>query len=295
MKRRPIAERGDIYQIVTDRIIALLEQGTVPWHKPWVGGGLMIPRNLVSKKAYRGVNVFMLGAAGYGSPWWVSYKQALALGGHVKQGEKAHIAVFWKPLEVEDKESKSGKMKTVRLIRYYNVFNVEQCDGIKYPKPEKRSKKFDPIAEAEKIVSEMPNQPTITHNEQRAYYNRAGDIVNMPKADTFDKEVDYYGTLFHELTHSTGHESRLHRSSLTESAGFGTETYAKEELVAEIGASFLAANAEILDRTVNNSASYIAGWLKRLRNDNKLVVQAASQAHRAVDYILGNIEDEKSE
>jgi antirestriction protein ArdC len=275
--------RNDVYQIVTDRVISLLEAGTVPWRKAWAGGD-EFPKNLASGKAYRGVNVWLLSCAGYGSPYWLSYKQAQARGGSVRKGEKSSIAVFWKRLETTDKAT--GEAKTIPMLRYYRVFNVEQCDGVEYPKPEAREVTFNPIAAAESIVESMPARPEITHNEQRAYYQRSSDKVNMPKRDTFNAETEYYSTLFHELIHATGHESRLGRLQ-NDKSNFGSSSYAKEELLAEMGASYLNATAGIVESTIENSAAYIASWLKRLHDDRKLVVTAAAAAQRASDFILG--------
>lgn len=278
-------EKTDVYEIVTDRIIDLLEQGVVPWHKPWAGGSNQIPSNLVSKKAYRGVNVWLLSCAGYSSPYWVSYKQATELGGQVRKGEKSTLVVYWKMFENIDKAT--GEKKTIPMLRYYNVFNVSQCDGIKVPESDEIvTIDFDPIDEAEKIVNNMQKKPRITHNDQRAYYDRANDYVNMPNKETFDKVESYYSVLFHELTHATGHEDRLGRLQKDVSR-FGDSSYAKEELVAEMGASFLCATSGIIERTLDNSAAYIASWLKALKNDKKLVVSAAGKAHAACDYILG--------
>jgi antirestriction protein ArdC len=282
----------DVYQIVTDKIVELLEKGTVPWSKPWtvIGGRGVMPTNLVSKKPYRGINVWMLAAAGYGSPFWLSYKQATDLGGSVRQGEKSSLAVFWKRGEVEDKDT--GEMKKTFLLRYYRVFNVEQCDGLekhlpKVEKPKKGAKKFNPIAEAEQIVEGMPKRPDIKHGGSNAAYSPLFDIVKMPPRESFVDEPKYYTTLFHELTHSTGHASREGRfAGCTEDAKqFGSENYAKEELVAEMGAAFLCAVAG-LDSTTDHSAAYIKGWLKALKDDRKLVVNAAAAAHRAADFIL---------
>lgn len=282
----------DVYQIVTDKIIDLLNKGTVPWRKPFtvVGGRPQIPMNLVSKKPYRGINVWMLAAAGYASPYWVSYKQALSLGGNVRQGEQSTLAVFWKRDEVEDK--KTGDRKRVFLLRYYRVFNVEQCDGLeaklpKIEKPKKSAKKFNPIAEAERIAEGMPKRPEIKWNGSRACYSPMFDRVAMPVKESFVSEPEYYSTLFHELAHSTGHESREGRfAGCTEDAKqFGSEPYAKEELIAEMSAAFLCAISGI-DQTADNSAAYIKGWLKALKNDHKMVVHAAAAAHRAADFIL---------
>lgn len=278
-------EKLDVYQIVTDRIIDLLEQGVVPWHKPWAGGRDAAPANLVSKKPYRGLNVWLLGSMGYSSPYWVSFKQCQELGGQVRKGEKSTLVVYWKMLETIDKDTKEKKV--IPMLRYYNVFNVTQCDNLKYPEIEDvKVNDFNAIAEAEKIVANMQKSPVITHNEQRAYYRRDTDLVNMPVKESFGKEEEYYNTLFHELTHATGHESRLGRFQ-DKVNRFGDTSYAKEELIAEMGASYLCAVAGIIDRTIDNSAAYISNWLTKLKNDKKLVVSAAGKAHAACDFILG--------
>jgi len=287
MNEQQETTRSDVYQIVTDRVIELLEAGKVPWHKPWAGTEAQAPRNLVSKKPYRGINVWLLGAAGYSSPYWASFKQIKERGGSVRKGEKSSIAVFWKRVVVVDKET--DEKKVIPFLRYYRVFNVEQCDGLEYPKPENvRPLDFNPIEEAERIVAGMPNKPTITHNEARAYYRPVTDTVNMPKKELFTAEPEYYSTLFHELVHSTGHESRLARKvKENEWSAFGSESYSKEELVAEMGASYLSALSGTFHVTAKNSAAYISNWLAALKNDRKLVVNAAAQAQRATDFILG--------
>jgi len=283
---------SDVYQIVTDKIIAMLEKGTIPWRKPWscVGGRPAMPMNLVSKRPYRGINVWMLASAGYQSPFWVSYKQAEKLGGSVRKGEQSTLAVFWKRGEIEDKET--GEMKKTFLLRYYRVFNVEQCEGLgkhlpKVEKPKGKTKKFNPIAEADKIVEGMPKRPEIRHQGDSASYSPLFDIVKMPIRETFENEPKYYTTLFHELTHSTGHASREGRFAgcQEDAKQFGSETYAKEELVAEMGAAFLCAVSGI-ENTADHSAAYIKGWLKALKDDRKMVVHAAAAAHRAADFIL---------
>jgi antirestriction protein ArdC len=291
---------GNVYSIITDRLIALLEKGTVPWHKPWsTNAGDCLPRNLVSRKAYRGVNVFLLHAMAYGNPYWLTFKQAQELGGNVKRGEKASPVVFWKWLDLDEQDEK-GKPKRVPMLRYYSVFNVSQCDGIQTPLPEGKQREHTPIETAEKIVADMPKRPTVEHGGNRACYSPALDRVEMPHAQAFKNGEDYYSTLFHELTHSTGHESRLNRKGVAGSEGewaaFGSTPYAREELVAEMGAAFLCGQAGIVERTLDNSASYLAGWLERLRNDNKLVVLAAAQAQKAADFILAmKHEGEESE
>jgi len=280
-----------VYQIITDHIIEKLESGTVPWHRPWKSRGY--PINLISKKPYRGVNVFLLGCSGYVSPYWLSYKQAQDLRGNVKKGEKASIAVFWKQVQVDDKNSETGeiKKKTIPMLRYYRVFNTEQCENInpeKIPVPEIKQN-FQPLQQCEFIINNMPNKPNIQHKTQQAYYQPSGDCINMPLQNTFENSEEYYSTLFHELTHSTGHSSRLNRHQKNHcSHHFGSQDYSKEELVAEMGAAFLCGHAGIEMKTLENSAAYIKSWLSKLKDDVRLVISAAAQAQKSTDYILNN-------
>jgi len=288
--------KADAYQVITDRMVSLLEQGTVPWQKPWQSGDL-VPRNLVSQKAYRGVNVFLLHAMSYASPFWLTFNQAKELGGTVKRGEKACPVVFWKWLDVQE----NGKAERVPFLRYYSAFNIAQCEGI----PQRRipalngiKREHGPIQEAERIVAGMSKRPEVKSGLDRAFYSPSGDFVGMPSSGQFRTPEDYYSVLFHELTHSTGHESRLNRKGVSGSDGewsaFGSTPYAKEELVAEMGAAFLCGQAGIVERTLDNSAAYVSSWLARLRDDRRLVVQAAAQAQRASDFILGRTFGEES-
>ena len=275
------SKRGSIYEQITDRIIALLESGTVPWRKPWKAQ-TGLPRNLVSKKPYRGINVFLLHAMHYESPFWLTFKQAQELGGNVRKGEKACPVVFWKQLEVEDK--KTGEPEKVPMLRFYYVFNASQCDGLKnLPAPVEI-----PIlsTQPEAIVANMPQRPEIKHGMSKAFYSPSEDIVGMPDRARFDSEDGYFGTVYHELIHATGSKSRLNRPTLTESMGFGSDPYCKEELIAEMGAAFLCGQAGIAN-TIENSAAYVKGWLEQLQNDRSLIVQAAAQAQKAADFILG--------
>jgi antirestriction protein ArdC len=287
--------RKDVYSIVTDKILAELERGVVPWRKPWASDE-RFPMNLASGKEYRGINLILLHFAGYASPYWLTFNQINERGGRIRKGEKSTLVTFFKTYLKDKATGKSIKGKpenpencdSIRVLRYYLVWNVEQCEGIDYPKPEQRSIDFNPIAEAESIIAAMPKLPVITHNESRAYYRTTTDTVNLPKHETFENPQEYYSTAFHELTHATGHASRLNRFSKDETShAFGSGSYAREELIAELGASFLSARAGILHRTLDNSAAYISSWIKRLKDDRKLIVQAASKANRAADYILG--------
>lgn len=291
-----------VYSVITERMIALLQQGTIPWQKPWSGQD-QAPQNLLSHKPYRGVNTFLLHAMAFKSPYWLTFKQAQELGGHVRKGEKACPVVFWKWLEPKSADaSAESKTKRIPLLRYYSVFNVAQCDDIpesRIPAPETTTRQHEAIEQAEQIVTGMPKRPSIEHGGARACYWPSFDRVDMPEAEAFSTAEDYYGVLFHELTHSTGHESRLARKGVAGTEGewsaFGSTPYAKEELVAEMGAAFLCGRAGIVERTIQNSAAYVASWLERLKGDNKLVVMAAAQAQKAADFILGtehNKEDE---
>ncbi|KMY65619.1 hypothetical protein AAU61_21315 [Desulfocarbo indianensis] len=272
------------YQVITDRIMELLEQGTVPWHKPWSGGGEAM--NLVSKRPYRGINRFLLNVAGYATPYWLTLNQANKLGGKIKKGSKSTPVVFWKLLEKEDE--KTGEKKELPVLRYYRVFNLEQTEGIEGPPTEElEEQEFTPIERCELLVAGMPNPPSLQHVRQSAWYRPSQDLVNLPKPESFESSEEYYSTLFHELAHATGHETRLKRPTLTDMAPFGSTNYSKEELVAEMTAAFLCGATGIDNITIDNSAAYLNGWLKKLKKDNKLVVHAAAQAQKAADYIQG--------
>lgn len=267
------------YERITDRIIALLSQGTVPWHKPWKAS-TGLPRNLITKRPYRGINVFLLLSMSYESPFWLSLRQVNVLGGTVRKGEKSCPVVFWKQMAFEDKES--GEKRNVPLLRFHHVFNVAQCDGIKgIPVVESVA-----VTKPAEIIAHMSEKPHIKHGMSCAYYSPHEDMVGMPERERFDTEEGYYATLFHELIHSTGHDSRLKRLSLGAKSGFGSDPYCKEELIAELGAAFLCGHAEIVERTIDNSAAYLQGWLKQLQNDKTLIVSAAAQAQKACDFIL---------
>lgn len=277
-----------IYDQITERIIALLEQGTIPWHKPWKAR-TGLPRNLLTKKPYRGINVFLLLTMSYESPYWLTFRQALQLGGSVRKGEKSCPVVFWKQTTIADKES--GEPQKIPLLRYYHVFNVAQCDGLKMA-TEPMETSVNGLAQPEEIVAHMPQRPEIKHGMARAFYSPREDYVGLPVRERFEQAEGYYATLFHELVHATGHESRLNRATITEKAGFGSNPYCKEELIAEMGAAFLCGHAEIAERTIDNSAAYLHGWLEQLRSDKTLIVQAAAQAQKAADFILGKLQED---
>jgi antirestriction protein ArdC len=277
-------------EIITENVIKQLERGVAPWRKPW---STSIPRNLISKKSYRGLNVFMLATQGYGSPYWLTFNQAKQLGAHVRQGEKSTLVSFWKFNEYAKENGKTGELenKTSVLLRYYRVFNVEQCDGLRPLYGDDR-KPVNPIAGCESIADRMPNPRRIERHSQ-AFYRPSADMVGMPSRNCFESPEAYYSTLFHELTHSTGHKSRLNRfEESTTDHQFGSESYSKEELVAEMGAAMLAGTAGISHVTLGNSASYLQTWITRLKSDSRLIISAASHAQKATDHILGKTQDE---
>lgn len=281
----------DIYQEVTDQIVAMLEQGVVPWRCPILGRqSAGIPKNLESGKAYRGVNVFLLALTawtkGYESSFWLTFNQARQKQGSVKKGEKSSIVIFWRQYETTDKET--GELKKVPVLRYYRVFNVAQCDGIAAPDAVTYTPTdFQSIEAAEAIVKGYAEGPAVEHGGARAYYRPSLDMVRMPEPTRFASGEEYYSTLFHELAHSTGHSKRLDRKLDTEPKPFGSPDYGREELVAEMAAAFLSAHAGIQPATIENQAAYVGGWLKQLRNDKKLVVAAAGAAQKASDWIRG--------
>ena len=282
-------KRGSVYDLITERIIAMLEAGTVPWRKPWQAKS-GFPRNLVSGNCYRGINVFLLHAMSYESPFWLTVKQAQQLGGTVRKGEKACPVVFWKQLEIEDRES--HEIGKIPMLRFYYVFNTAQCDGLKdIPAPVVETPLSAPT-KPEEIIAFMPQRPEIKYGMRKAFYSPAEDIIAMPDRERFENEAGFFSTLYHEAIHSTGHVSRLNRPTLTESAGFGSNPYCKEELIAEMGAAFLCGQAGIGEGTLENSAAYLQNWLEQLQNDKKMIVQAAAMAQKAADFVLGTKFDE---
>lgn len=273
------------YKVITDRIIERLESGVIPWKKPWNGGGC--PRNLISKIEYRGINPFILGSVGYAQRDFLTFRQVTSLNGHVKKGEKALPVIYWNFSEKTDKDS--GEKIKIPFLKYYNVFNVEQCEGI----DEHIEKLTDnPDKEPLKICTEvvegyLSRESTLKleHSENRAYYSPSKDLVMMPEFKRFNSKEEYHSTLFHELVHSTGHVSRLDRG-ISKSSPFGSADYSREELIAELGCAFLCGLSGIEPETLDNSTAYIQGWLRALRADAKILVQAGGKAQRAVDYIV---------
>lgn len=266
-----------IYEMVTNQIIEKLEKGTVPWRKPFQSAQAV---NWKTQKPYRGINTMLLDAGEY-----ATFKQIKEAGGSVKKGEKSHIVVFWKWIDVEEKESE--ETKKVPFLRYYRVFEINtQVEGLD-SKREVVEYSHNPIERAEEIRAGFIHSPTYSSMPGRAYYKPSTDHINVPSIKEFENVHEYYSTLFHEMIHSTGHQDRLNREGIISLNMFGDESYSKEELVAEMGASMLCGVAGIDNETIDNSASYIQSWLRALKNDHTLVVKASQQAQKATDYILG--------
>ena len=239
-------KKKTVNQLITERMIERIQStGLLPWKQPWATPN-HIPRNLISQKNYRGINAFLLHSLGYLSPCWLTMKQANTVGGNVRKGEKATPVVFWK--FVERDELQDGTRKPYALLRYYNVFNVEQCDGIPENKlpdlPEPRT--VSTLDIAEQILEAMPQKPVIHHRGSRAFYTPLTDEIQIPKQQQFNGDPQYYATLFHELTHATGHEKRLARKEIMKLTMHGDHDYSNEELVAEMGAAFLCGHCGIL-------------------------------------------------
>ncbi len=280
--------KTDLYQTVTDRIVAALEAGTKPWSKPWAGGGAM---RRASGQDYRGINQLLLtltaSHAGYSSPYWFTFKQALEVGGNVRRGEKSTEIVFYKQLTVQDKNAPEGTdaEKKIPMLRSFRVFNADQCDGL----PDRfhpAAAIVDPKVRDDRAEAALRSSgATINEGGAQAFYAPGRDAVQMPPFATFATVGGFLSTLAHELTHWTGHSSRLDRLKATP---FGTPDYAREELVAEIGAAFICARLGVAGEHIDNHAAYLASWLKALRGDKKLIFKAAAQAQTAADLVLVN-------
>jgi antirestriction protein ArdC len=272
----------NVYAVITERILEALANGVVPWRKPWQTEA---PQNLITRREYHGVNVFLLQSQPFESRFWLTYNQARSLGGTVKRGERGTPIVFWKITERDDDEAETRKGF---VLRYFTVFNILQTEGIEVPKTAVRPP-FNPIEACERIVRTYAEPPRIEHGGERACYVPSQDRIHMPTRADFPRAEEYYSTLFHELAHSTGASHRLARKGIIDPTRFESHDYSFEELVAECCSAFLAAHAGISPATLENSAAYIASWAKKLRSEPRWIVDAAAQASKAADLILGRL------
>lgn len=300
MKQQQNFTKKDVYQEVTQQVISALEQGHIIWKQGWNNLGL--PKNIAAGNQYRGWNLFYLNFItlykGYKTPYFITYKQAQDLGGNIRRGEKGYQIVYWALVDnrnktVTIKDAETGEEKEehsqYRVPKFYVVFNIEQTEGIEFPKVKALfQNSIEKLEICEQVIDNMPNSPKISNAGDRAYYSPIQDKVTMPLPSLFHSMEEYYSTLFHELAHSTGHEKRLNRKELKEHDGFGGENYSREELTAELTAAFLCAISGIEQKTLTNSTAYIQGWLKALNNDKTLILKAASQAQAAADFILNH-------
>ena len=291
----------DIYTEVTNRIIAQLEQGVIPWKSPYFSK-VGFPRNYSSGKPYHGINVFLLGCLRYTSPYFLTFLQAKELGGHVRKGEKGSLVIKYGTYtkEVEGVASTQATEEKSKFLKGYTVFHASQIEGIEFPEPQNVPELPASAAcdRAGEIVAAMPKAPAMHEGTAIPCYRPSTDSIHMPERRFFTNEEAYFSTLFHELSHSTGHASRLARASLLENKGMDAQgearkTYAEEELVAEMGASFLCAHAGIIEAELENSAAYLQGWIDALKSKDAKgwIIRAASQAQKAADFIL-NIQPE---
>lgn len=271
----------DIYKEITDRIIREMETGIIPWQKPWVSRGGAISHS--TGKPYSLLNQLLLGREGE----YITFKQCQEEGGKIRKGEKAKFVVFWKFLPVIDEETQEEKQ--VPFLRYYSVFHIDQCEGIEAKHMESLPELAETDTTAESIIADYLNREGVHMIHQTgndSYYQPSTDKIVLPLIEQFKGTAQYYSTAFHELIHSTGHPKRLNRIDAT--AFFGTESYSKEELVAEIGAATLT-NLSGLESaaSMKNSSAYIQNWLQVLKNDKHFIISAAGKAEKAVNLVLG--------
>lgn len=287
-----------IYEKFTNLIIEKLEQGVIPWRQPWSSLGL--PSNYLSKKPYKGINLWLLLCFDHQYPYYLTFKQVQELGGKVRKGAKALPICYWNYVF---REKETGKSIPQSQLHHYNpeqvaksgflkefrVFPIEQIEGIDWEIPEVGNSTAVPVIErCQKIYEEMPSPPKLEHWGTQAYYRTDLDQITLPDRSLFSSPEAYYGVLYHELVHSSGHSSRLGRLGITSPQAFGSADYGIEELVAEMGAGYLNNLTGILNENLlDNSAAYLQNWLTELKNDKYLLIEAAGKAQKAVDYILG--------
>lgn len=280
----------DVFQIVTDRIISKLDQGEIPWRRPWTGVGRYAIKRATGKP-YSLLNQLLLGEPGE----YLSYTQCHKDGGTIKKGAKSKIVVFWKVLKFPNaRDDGNTEDKIIPFLRYMNVFHINDCDGIEPKNYDTTTREFNPIEEAESVIADYIKRSGIKleHSDQgRSCYTPSRDTVTLPPRERFIGESEYYSTVFHELAHSTGHESRLNRISHDH---FGDESYSKEELVAEISSATILSTLGIeTESSFQNTAAYIQNWIHALRNDRRMIVSAASRAQKAVEMILNTEMEEE--
>lgn len=278
--------KKNTYEQVTDRIIELLEAGVCPWRQPWSKLNIT-PQNFTNGRPYSGINLLLLNSIGFQVPVYMTFKQVKEKGGQIIKGSRGFPVIYWNMLEVEEKQHNSEKTPKAKIpyLKHYTVFNASQIEGIEFPKFEStNTAQSNPIEKAEIILANWQDCPQLDEHRGRACYSVYEDIIQMPSRDSFFKNTEFYSTLFHEAGHATGHKSRLDRNL---QGRFGSKSYAKEELIAEMTSAFLCAECGIDNDVIENQSAYIQSWLNALKNDSKLLITAASAAQKAANYILG--------
>jgi antirestriction protein ArdC len=270
-----------VYEYATQRILDLLDKGLVPWKQTW-NSAVGMPRNGITGIPYRGINVWICSAANFDKPFWYTMKQIKAKGARVQKGEKATQIFFFKMNEIKD--DNGNVEKRFPLFRYYNVWNFRQIDDIPEPEGKAIENPFSEIESAQQLADDSPLKSIVSVGHAKARYVPVLDRIEMPSPTCFTGAEYYYSTLFHEMAHGTGHDSRLSRDL---SGIFGDHSYSKEELIAEMTATFLCSVSGIENMTIEASASYINHWRKKISDDPKLIVQAGTAAQKAADYIIG--------
>ena len=290
----------DVYQKVTDEIILSLEAGTAPWIRPWRDGEPVFPINAVTNRAYNGINISLLWLSanrnGYEHDRWLTFRQAITAGGNVRKGEKSSLAVLYLPQEREVKDARGEPLpdsngepviQHFALLREFRLFNIAQCEGLPLSLQQPVIHTEAPVEAAEAVIC-ASGVPVVHRRQQRAYYYPLRDVIVIPHPEQFAGIPDYYSTLLHEITHATGHASRLAREGITSSGRvFGDPVYAFEELVAEMGSAFICAYVGIQAKLQH--ASYIASWLEVLRSDKRAIFRASGLARQACDFLLERV------
>lgn len=275
----------DVYHMVTDRILKQLEEGVIPWKKPWADC-LEGTFNRVSRKSYSLLNQMLLSKSGE----YATYKQWQQVGGRVKKGEKSEIVVFWKLNEIQEK-TETGELvnRTIPILKYYNVFHITQVENV-MPLIRTEQCETNSIVKAEEILNNYIQREKITLSIQesdRAFYLPSKDSITLPLLSQFQNAEEFYSTAFHEVAHSTMKKERCNREQENQSAFLGNESYSKEELVAEITSATILNSIGIeTNQSFQNSAAYIQSWIKCLKNDSRCIISASSKAEKAVKYIL---------
>jgi len=294
-----------VYEMITNKVIEKMQEGRIPWQKAWKSGtttlrsGRVIdpcsPINYKSKRNYKGINYWMLQMNDYNSTYWFTFKQAKEYGGCVKKGEKGTPVIFWQVTPfIKKHDDGTEEKKQSFLLKYYTVFNLEQIDGLENLKEivadvvKEKATEIEPIQAIDLVIENIKNCAQIDHKGgSEAYYRPSSDSIHLPKRNNFKDAESYYSVKIHEIAHSTGHKSRLNRETLVNNDGFGKEIYSREELVAELTASYvMGVTGFETEKTFDNSVAYLQSWIKALKNDSKMIFWASKEAEKASNYIF---------